>query len=240
MYPIVQKFITGHNRPGERLKPFGVVVHDTATPGATAENEQVYFQKTTRDASVHAFVDWGSIIQTIPWNEVAWGSGYTSNHKFLQIELCVPSSYDAGKFNEVWNRAVWLFAYLFINVIKVKTITKDNLMSHSEVTDKWRQTTHRDPTAYFAQYGKSVDGFRAAVQAKMNEMSGGDNMKTIVTYAGDSDVFSAIIVAQKKHCPLMLKADFDVSGINADDVIQIGGKPGSDRFSTFKDAASLL
>lgn len=240
MYQIVQKLITGHNRPGERLNPVGIVVHDTATPGATAENEQVYFEKTTRDASVHAFVDWDSIVQIIPWNEVSWGSGFTSNHKFLQIELCVPPSHDAVRFNEVWNRAIWLFAYLFVNVIKVKTITKDNLMSHSEVSVKWRQTTHTDPTAYFAEYGKTTDGFRMAVQAKMNEMSGRDNVKTIVTYFGDSDIFSAVIVAQKNHCPLMLKADFDASGIKADTVIQIGGKPGTDRFTTFKDAANLL
>lgn len=240
MYPIVQKFITGRNRPGESLKPVGIVVHDTATPGATAEDEQLYFQRTTRDVSVHAFVDWDSIVQIIPWNEVAWGSGYTSNHKFLQIELCVPPSYDVAKFNEVWNRAVWLFAYLFINVIKVKNITKDNLLSHSEVSARWRETTHTDPVAHFARYGKTVDNFRMAVQAKIDEMSGGNNMETLVTYVGDADIFGAIIVAQRKHCPLMLKADFDASGINADNVIQIGGKPGSDRFSTFKDAASLL
>lgn len=66
------------------------------------------------------------------------------------------------------------------------------------------------------------------------------DMKKIVTYLGDADLFAAIIVSQKNNCALMRKCDFDNSGIKADEVIQIGGKEGSNRFSTFKDAAELV
>lgn len=68
----------------------------------------------------------------------------------------------------------------------------------------------------------------------------GTDMKTIVTYFGDGDIPGAILVAQKNHCPLMLKSDFDSSGIKADQAIQIGGKPGTDRFDSFKEAANLV
>lgn len=67
-----------------------------------------------------------------------------------------------------------------------------------------------------------------------------DNVKVIVTYFGDGDLFAAVLVSQKLKCPLMAKEDFEASDIKADKVIQIGGKAGSDRFSSFKDAANLI
>lgn len=67
-----------------------------------------------------------------------------------------------------------------------------------------------------------------------------DTLKAVVTYTGDGDVFAAILVSQKMHCPLMSVDDFRASGIKADKIYQIGGKPGSDRFSSFKDAANLI
>ena len=40
-----------NNRSGSRLNPKGVVVHETATPGATAEREYQYFNGGDRGAS---------------------------------------------------------------------------------------------------------------------------------------------------------------------------------------------
>ncbi len=171
-YQINQKYIA-RNRSGQTLNPIGMVVHDTDTKGATDENEQAYFNNNNVQASAHAFIDWDSITETVPDSEVAWGSGPTSNHKFLQIELCVPATHDPTKFQEVWNRAVWYFAYKFINRLNIKTVTKDNLMSHAEVSNKWGETDHQDPIAYFQEYGKTVDGFRSAVQNEINKGTGG-------------------------------------------------------------------
>lgn len=67
-----------------------------------------------------------------------------------------------------------------------------------------------------------------------------DTLDKIVVYYGDADLFAAVLVSQKYKCPLMRKADYDASGIKAKQVIEIGGKPGSDRFTTFKDAAKLV
>lgn len=179
-YPIVQKFIN-KNRSGQALTPIGTVVHSTDDAGATDENEQSYFNNNSISASANAFIDWDSITETVPDNEVSWGSGPTSNHKFLQVELCIPASHDVAKFNEVWNRAVWYFAYKFINKLKINTITKDNLMSHAEVSAKWKETTHTDPVAYFNEYGKTVDNFRAAVQAEINNQT---QPQESISYAG--------------------------------------------------------
>ncbi|MFL0267236.1 peptidoglycan recognition protein family protein [Candidatus Clostridium radicumherbarum] len=240
-YEIIQKYIS-KNRSGQALTAIGMVLHDTDDKGATAQNEQSYFNNNNVSASAHAFIDWSSIIETVPDNEVAWGSGPTSNHKFLQVELCVPTTHDVTKFNEVWNRAVWYFAYKFVNKLNVNTITKDNLMSHAEVSNKWHETDHQDPIAYFNEYGKTVDQFRSEVQVQINIIlgKGVSDMKKIVVYYGDADVFAALIVSQKNQCPLMSKADFVASGLQADQVIEIGGKPNSTRYSTFKDAANLV
>lgn len=170
-YQINQKYIS-KNRSGQKLNAVGMVVHDTATKGATDENEQSYFNNNNVQASAHAFIDWDSITETVPDYEVAWGSGPTSNHRFLQVELCVPASHDNVKFQEVWNRAVWYFSYKFINLLKINTVTKDNLLSHAEVSNRWRETDHQDPIAYFNEYGKTIDDFRQDVQNEINKNSG--------------------------------------------------------------------
>lgn len=166
-YTIVQKFIS-QNRSGKTLNAKGTVLHETATPGASDENEFNYFNSGYRGASAHAFVDYDSITQTVPWNEQSWHAGSTANKSYIGIELC--NYPDAAKFNEVWKRAVWLFAYVHVNIIKVTTINKDTLMSHAEVSQKWGETDHNDPIAYFGQFGKTVDNFRSEVQSEINRM----------------------------------------------------------------------
>jgi len=238
-YPITQKYIK-YNRSYAKLAPSGMVLHDTDTKGATDQNEQDYFNKGIRLAAAHAFIDWDSITETVPLDEQAWHAGGTANHSMLGVELCVPAAHNPVQFQEVWNRAVWYFAHCFINTIRVNTITKDNLMSHAEVSAKWHETDHQDPIVYFAEYGKTVNQFRSEVQKEINNLVEDLEMKKIVTYLGDSDLFAAVLVSQKNSCPLMKKADFDASGLKADQVIAVGGKPNSTRFSTFKDAAALV
>ncbi|WP_051540028.1 N-acetylmuramoyl-L-alanine amidase [Clostridium ihumii] len=66
------------------------------------------------------------------------------------------------------------------------------------------------------------------------------DMKTIVLYFGDMDANAAIYVAQKNQCPMMKKCDFDVSGLKVEKIIQIGGKFGSTRYDSLKDAGKLV
>ncbi len=164
-----------NNRSGSRLSPIGIVVHETATPGATAEREYQYFNSANRGASAHAFVDWEDVIQTIPYDEVAWHAGPTANSRYIGIELCRPSGHDPEKFGRVWNNAVSLFADLF-RENGFGEVTVDNLLSHAEVSSRWRESDHTDPVGYFAEYGKTVNEFRDAVQ---NELNGGTQVATI-------------------------------------------------------------
>ena len=41
------------NRPGTKLKPKGVVVHETGNPGGTAQNHFDYWNAKNRGSSAH-------------------------------------------------------------------------------------------------------------------------------------------------------------------------------------------
>lgn len=87
--------------------------------------------------------------------------------------------------------------------------------------------------------GKTIA--EAISNIKINNSKGETDMKKIVTFYGDADVFAAVMVAQKNRCPLMKVADYAVSGIKADEVIQIGGKAeDTNRYVSFKNAAKLV
>lgn len=166
-----RKMLIKNNRPGTSLKASGIVLHETANPGATAKNHFDYWNKQHRGSSCHLVVDWNEAIQLIPYNEVSWHAGKTANETFIGVEMCRPKKHDESKFNKVWDLSVKLFAEIFIEQLGLTVVTKENLMSHDEVSKKWKETNHTDPVGYFAEYGRTVDGFRNAVQDKINELS---------------------------------------------------------------------
>lgn len=170
-YDIVQNLIN-YNRPYTPLTAIGAVIHDTENRDGqdTAAAEVNYFNTGYRAASAHAFIDNETILQSIPWNERAWHAAKTANSKFWGIELCYTT--DPEKFMDIWNRGVWLFAHLFVNIANppIFTVTDNNLMSHSQVSDKWKECDHTDPISYFNEFGKTVEDFRLEVQLEINKM----------------------------------------------------------------------
>jgi hypothetical protein len=169
MYPIRQDYIS-HNRPGTALSAEGAVCHSTATQGATDENEQAFFDSVNRNASAHGFIDWDSITETIPWNERAFHAMNAANCRYIGVELCEPKDSDPDryrKFAEVWNRAAWYFADMFVK----KGWGIDRLHSHKWVSETYHESTHTDPYAYFAKYGKTFADFNAAVVSEMTAIN---------------------------------------------------------------------
>lgn len=169
-----KSFITNTaNRSKQTLKAMGCVLHETATPGATAESEVVSFNTHDYEASAHGFIDWKEDIQSIEWDRKGWHCCEPANSKFLGIEMCRPYDNDPDrivKMKTVYNATVDAFARLFFYVLKIDTITKDNLMSHDEVRLKWHNTCHTDPTSYLKEIGKNMDMFRSEVQSKLNTL----------------------------------------------------------------------
>ena len=163
-YEIKRDLIT-QNRPENALTANGIVVHNTANMGDTAQQNRDYFNTSNADSSVHFVVDADTIIQCIPINEVAWHAGPTANRLYLGIELCTTN--DPIKFNEIWKRACWLFAKCFKD-IEIFNINFCNLRAHAETSDEWKETDHQDPILYFQTFGVTMTDFRAAVQRAIN------------------------------------------------------------------------
>lgn len=152
---------------GKKFIPVGIVLHETATPGATAQAEYKYFCKET-GRSAHAFIDWNEDLQILPWDIKAWHAKEPANSMFIGIEMCRPKTHDPDKMKVVYWATVDAFARLYRWILNIKTVTKDNLMTHHEVSLKWKNTTHTDPTALFKEYGYTVDQFRFDVQHRLN------------------------------------------------------------------------
>ncbi|NLI13928.1 peptidoglycan recognition protein family protein [Pelotomaculum propionicicum] len=158
-YEIIQDFLQlgrEYNRPGTELVPQGLTVHETATPGATSNNESAYFHNAYREASAHFFVDYSAIVQIIPEDEVAWHAGPTANRRFLSVELCHFT--DPEKFQEVWKRGVWL-ASMLCRKYQWEPSNMNQLNSHAWVSEQWGETDHTDPVGYFQMHGRTWEDF---------------------------------------------------------------------------------
>jgi N-acetylmuramoyl-L-alanine amidase CwlA len=92
---VVQDFVpTGSsNRPGRRLTPTHITIHNTdnAGPGADARAHARYIKGADarqRQVSWHYTVDDRVVIQHLPVNEVGWHAG-PGNSKSIGIEICM-------------------------------------------------------------------------------------------------------------------------------------------------------
>ncbi len=117
---IVQDFIPKgrRNRPGYKLNPRYVTIHDTANPGAgaNAKAHAAYLKGAAAaaiPASWHFTVDDKVIYQHLPLNENGWhagdGTNGTGNRQSIGIEICENRD---GNRTEAEKNAAWLVAKL--------------------------------------------------------------------------------------------------------------------------------
>lgn len=144
-------------------KPDGVVIHETATPGATAHDEAIYFNREWMNmyAYVHAFVDKDGTIQMMTPDYGAWGAGPMANNRFVQIELCEET--DRNDFaKSINNDAIYAAKILHRYDLTPTNATHDGngtVWSHLAVSKFLGGTDHGDPDGYFATWGYSMDQF---------------------------------------------------------------------------------
>ena len=164
------------------LRPKGIMVHSTATPGVSAQEFHDRWDKPNVGASVHFFVDDQDIIQCLNLSKKAGHAGGAANSTHISFEMCEPSgirynssgsaitSYNppAGYFAAVWDNAVWLCAYL-CKQYGFDPMDKRVLLCHSEGHAQGIATNHADVMHWFPKEGLDMDDFRAAVKAMMEE-----------------------------------------------------------------------
>ena len=128
--------INEYSRPGIGSDPItGIVIHYTANPGSTAQQNRDYFNglKDSHETSVssHFVVGLeGEIVQCVPTWEIAYASN-ERNHDTVSIECCHPD--ETGKFNdETYKSVVQLTAFL----CEKYGLTQENVIRHYDVTGK--------------------------------------------------------------------------------------------------------
>jgi len=248
----VKEQILVNNRPQESLRPQGFVIHSTATPGATAQNEFNYFNSQHRAASAHYFVDWTEIIRAIPENEVAWHAGYTANHRFLSVEMSEPREHEPQKFQEVWKRTLWLVAEACVRY----GWTTSNVLSHRDISLTYRETKHTDPVDYLKAYGYTWEDMIMALEGEIDglhnsNVGGDDKVEHLILVGRGADERAAGYLADYLQAPI-LYLDLLSKGYldSAKKIYVVGGntKPldrailisGTDRYGTWQKVLDFI
>lgn len=139
-----------------------IVIHYTANPGATAQQNRDYFEglKDTHltQASSHFIVGLeGEIVQCIPTWEVAYASN-SRNGDTVSIECCHPD--ETGAFNQAtYDSMVELSAWLCLKF----GLTENDLIRHYDITGKICPK-------YFVDYPEKWDEFCGDVGKMLEKM----------------------------------------------------------------------
>ena len=149
-----------YSRPGIALKKVkGVVIHYTANPGTTAQENRNYFEGLKDTGATYASSHFvigleGEIIQCLPSSEISYASNFR-NSDTLSIECCHPD--DSGQFTDATYEAlVQLTAWLCENF----QVPADQVIRHYDVTGK-------ECPKYFVDHPDAWEQFRQDTAARM-------------------------------------------------------------------------
>lgn len=152
--------VNDYSRPGTEMDPVaGIVIHYTANPGSTAQQNRDYFNSLQNgqgtSVSSHFIVGLdGEIVQCVPTWEVAYASN-ERNHDTISIECCHPDS--TGKFKEeTYISMVRLTAFL----CEKFGLDADAVIRHYDVTGK-------NCPKYFVENEEAWTLFKADVNAAL-------------------------------------------------------------------------
>ena len=199
------KFYANGNKIKYRKgKPEGIVIHETATPGASAYNEAIYFNREWKNmySYVHAFVDHKQVIQMMTPGYGVWGAGAIANNRFIQIELCQETT--RNKFaKSVNNNAIYAAKLLHrynIEPSNASNTGKGTIWSHHAVSRFLGGTNHTDPDGYFKKWGYSMNDFYSLLKYYYDLQAGETVTSTLPddsSNATDSDPVSQAPTGKK-------------------------------------------
>ncbi|APG74086.1 SLAP domain-containing protein [Lactobacillus delbrueckii] len=160
-------------------KPEGVVVHETASPGATAWDEGRYFNNNwmTAYTYVHAVVDNNQTIQLMSPDYGVWGAGPIANVRYIQVELCevsTRSQFVQSVANDAYYIATLLRQYN-LTPSRASRSGAGTIWSHNEVSQYLGGTDHGDPDSYFAKWGYSMSDFYSLITYYYNKLGTSSN-----------------------------------------------------------------
>ena len=175
-------------KAGRKITVKGLMLHSVGCPQPSASVFIKNWNKSTyNNACVHGFIDAndGTVYQTLPWNHRGWHGGGSSNNTHIGVEMCEPAciKYVGGAtftcsdkpkaiaaVERIYKAAVELFAML-CEKYGLDPLADGVIVSHKEGYVRGIATNHGDPEHLWTQLGMgySMDSFRKAVKAKMDE-----------------------------------------------------------------------
>lgn len=160
--------VNPYSRPGTQSDGInGVVVHYTANPGSSAQENRDYFNGLKDSHETEASSNFivgleGEIIQCVPTWEVAYASN-ERNSDTVSIEVCHPD--DSGKFTkESYSSLVQLTAWLCVKF----DLTADDVIRHYDITGKVCPK-------YFVDHEDAWQDFKANVTDAIRKTTAGDH-----------------------------------------------------------------
>lgn len=158
--PIQTSLITNRtNRSFEKLREIHyLVIHETVSKADARRQLAHINQNDNLQANAHAFIDWQEVLLTLPTDEMAWAVGQPANRFTYDIVLC-----HAGNrvhFERQWSIATQYAAKWCRDLGREPA---SFIRSHHEIALDFGGTDHTDPDGYFAQFGKTMNDFRAEV-----------------------------------------------------------------------------
>ena len=149
-----------YSRPQIPLEDIGgIVIHYTANPGTTAQENRNYFEGLKDTGATYASSHFvigleGEIIQCLPSSEISYASNFR-NSDTLSIECCHPD--DSGQFTDATYEAlVQLTAWLCENF----QVPADQVIRHYDGTGK-------ECPKYFVDHPDAWEQFRQDTAARM-------------------------------------------------------------------------
>lgn len=154
---------TPYSRPGTPLEKInGIVVHYTANPGTTAQQNRNYFNNLAKQngesatsVSSHFIIGLdGEIIQCIPLSEISYASN-DRNGDTVSIECCHPDS--SGKFTDAtYQSLVRLSAWLESQL----DLRERSIIRHYDVTGKLCPLYYVENESEWNQFKEDVAAYR--------------------------------------------------------------------------------
>jgi len=154
--------VNEYSRPQIKLdKVKGIVIHYTANPGSTAQENRNYFDNLkdshTTKASSHFVIGLdGEIIQCIPSSEISYASN-DRNSDTLAIECCHPD--ESGEFTEATYQSMVELTGWLCEKFNLKS---SDIIRHYDITGK-------DCPKYFVENEDAWEQFKKDVAARIKE-----------------------------------------------------------------------
>ena len=152
--------INEYSRPGTESDPItGIVIHYTANPGSTAQDNRNYFN-SLQDGhgdyiSSHFVVGLeGEIVQCVPTWEIAYASN-ERNHDTISIECCHAD--ETGEFNKE----------TYISMVKLTAFLCDKYNLTSEAVIRHYDVTGKNCPKYFVENEEAWKKFKKDVGATL-------------------------------------------------------------------------